>query len=120
MAEFEACLAVENTSHRFAKRPRGCTRSFADLTVPLTARTMTRNLKTMHSSTTIPARRVASPRCLTLLTVLEAADYASVSTQTVRRWIRAGDLRILRAGRQIRIDESDLVAYLHRHDRRPQ
>jgi excisionase family DNA binding protein len=54
-----------------------------------------------------------------LLTVLEAADYASVSTQTVRRWIRAGDLRILRAGRQIRIDESDLVAYLHRHDRRP-
>jgi excisionase family DNA binding protein len=73
----------------------------------------------MHGSTTNPTRRDASPRCLTLLTVLEAADYASVSTQSVRRWIRSGDLRILRAGRQIRIDESDLLAYLHRHDRHP-
>ena len=44
----------------------------------------------------------------------EAANSASVSKQTVRRWIRAGDLRVLRAGRQIRIDESDLLAYLHR------
>jgi excisionase family DNA binding protein len=65
-------------------------------------------------TTTDPVRRAVPPRCLTLLTVQEAADYAAVSKQTVRRWIRAGDLRILRAGRQIRIDESDLLAYLHR------
>jgi excisionase family DNA binding protein len=61
-----------------------------------------------------PLRRAVSPRCLILLTVQQAADYAAVSKQTVRRWIRAGDLRVLRAGRQIRIDECDLVAYLHR------
>jgi excisionase family DNA binding protein len=64
--------------------------------------------------TTDPIRRAVPPRCLTLLTVQEAADYASVSKQTVRRWIRAGDLRVLRAGCQIRIDESDLLVYLHR------
>ncbi len=67
-----------------------------------------------HSTTTHPLRRAVPARCLTLLTVQEAANYASVSKQTVRRWIRAGDLRVLRAGRQIRIDESDLLAYLHR------
>jgi excisionase family DNA binding protein len=68
----------------------------------------------MHGTTTNPLRRVLPPRCLTLLTVQQAADYAAVSKQTLRRWIRAGDLRILRADRQIRIDESDLLAYLHR------
>ena len=68
-----------------------------------------------HSTTINPLRRAVPPRCLTLLTVQEAADYASVSTQSVRRWIRAGRLPILRAGRQIRIDEADLLAYLHRH-----
>jgi len=50
-----------------------------------------------------------------LLTVQEAADYASFPTRTAR-WIRAGDLGILRAGGQIRTAEPDLVAYLHRHD----
>jgi hypothetical protein len=33
-----------------------------------------------------------------------------------RRWIRDGDLRFLRAGRQIRIDESDLLPCLCRQD----
>ena len=66
------------------------------------------------STTTTPLRRAVPARCLTLLTVQEAANYASVSKQTVRRWIRAGDLRVLRAPRQIRIDESDFLAYLHR------
>jgi excisionase family DNA binding protein len=68
----------------------------------------------MHGTTTNPLRPAVPPRCLTLLTVQQTANYASVSQQTVRRWIWAGDLRILRADRQIRIDESDLVAYLHR------
>jgi excisionase family DNA binding protein len=33
-----------------------------------------------------------------------------VSTQTMRRLIKAGDLKTYRVGRQIRIDESDLIA----------
>jgi excisionase family DNA binding protein len=49
---------------------------------------------------------------LRLLSVREAADYAKVSTQTARRWIKAGYLKVYRAGRQIRIDESDLVHFL--------
>jgi excisionase family DNA binding protein len=49
---------------------------------------------------------------LRLLTVPEAAHYAKVSTQTIRRSLKAGRLKFYRAGRQIRIDESDLVNYL--------
>jgi excisionase family DNA binding protein len=52
------------------------------------------------------------PRSLRLMSVQGAADYAKVSTQTVRRAIKAGDLKTYRIGRQIRIDESDLVNYL--------
>ena len=55
-------------------------------------------------------------RPLKLLTIKEAAAFAKVSTQTVRRWIKAGLLKIYRAGRQIRIDESDLVNYLSLQD----
>jgi excisionase family DNA binding protein len=62
------------------------------------------------------ARRFAQPRPLRLLSVREAASYAKVSTQTVRRWIKAGYLKIYRAGRQIRIDDSDLLGYLCRLD----
>jgi excisionase family DNA binding protein len=57
-------------------------------------------------------REVTQPRQLRLLSVREAADYAKVSTQTARRWIKAGYLKVYRAGRQIRIDESDLVHFL--------
>ena len=62
----------------------------------------------------IVGREVTKPQPLKLLSVLEAADYAKVSPQTVRRWIKAGDLKVYRAGRQIRIDEADLLAYLCR------
>jgi excisionase family DNA binding protein len=51
-------------------------------------------------------------RTLELLTIKEAAAFAKVSTQTLRRAIKAGELKFYRAGRQIRIDESDLVNYL--------
>jgi excisionase family DNA binding protein len=47
---------------------------------------------------------------LELLSVKDAAAYAKVSTQTVRRLIKAGNLKTYRVGRQIRIDESDLIA----------
>jgi excisionase family DNA binding protein len=49
-------------------------------------------------------------KALKLLSVKDAAAYAKVSTQTMRRLIKAGDLRTYRVGRQIRIDESDLIA----------
>jgi excisionase family DNA binding protein len=58
----------------------------------------------------------AYARPLKLLTIKEAAAFAKVSTQTVRRWIKAGMLKIYRAGRQIRINESDLVKFLSSED----
>jgi excisionase family DNA binding protein len=58
-----------------------------------------------------PAQTVdRTSRSLNLLSVKDAAAYAKVSTQTLRRLIKAGDLKIYRVGRQIRIDESDLIA----------
>jgi excisionase family DNA binding protein len=58
-----------------------------------------------------PAQPVANtPHSLKLLTLKDAAGFAKVSTQTVRRLIKAGDLKTYRVGRQIRIDESDLIA----------
>lgn len=57
-------------------------------------------------------RFAVPPSCLTLLTVRQAAELAPVAQQTVRRWIRAGHLPIFRIGRQIRIDECDLLALL--------
>ena len=54
----------------------------------------------------------SNTRPLQLMSVQDAADYAKVSTQTVRRAIKAGDLKIYRMCWQIRIDESDLVNYL--------
>jgi excisionase family DNA binding protein len=52
------------------------------------------------------------PPSLKLISIRDAAEYAKVSTTTVRRWIKSGALRTYRAGRQIRIDEADLIACL--------
>lgn len=49
---------------------------------------------------------------LCLISIREAAAYAKVSATTVRRWIASGALKVYRAGRQIRINESDLIAFL--------
>ena len=49
------------------------------------------------------------PRPRAPRSVKESAAYYNVSTQTVRRLIKAGKLKTYRVGRQIRIDESDLV-----------
>ena len=51
-----------------------------------------------------------SPRSLRLMSVRDAADYYGVSPQTVRRMIQSGKLKCYRVGRQIRIDEADLIA----------
>ena len=49
------------------------------------------------------------PRSLKLLSVRAAANYYDVSQQTVRRLIKSGKLKTYRVGRQIRLDEADLI-----------
>ena len=73
---------------------------------------MTTSRLTRRSDTAAQDPDGTPPRSLELMSVQGAADYARVSTQTVRRAIKAGRLKIYRIGRQIRIDESDLVNYL--------
>jgi excisionase family DNA binding protein len=45
-------------------------------------------------------------------TVAEVADLLVVSTRSVRRWIADGDLPTHRFGRQVRISEADLRAFV--------
>jgi excisionase family DNA binding protein len=47
-----------------------------------------------------------------LLTVREVADAIRVSTMTVYRLIKAGELPAIRVGKHFRIRESDLAGYL--------
>ena len=47
-----------------------------------------------------------------LLTVAEVADLFRVSSMTVYRLIRNGELPAVRVGRSYRVTESDLQAYL--------
>jgi len=51
-----------------------------------------------------------------LLSVVDAAQQLGVSPKTIRRWINRGELSIHRLGRQLRISEEDLAAFLR--DRR--
>jgi excisionase family DNA binding protein len=46
------------------------------------------------------------------LTVAEVADLMRVSSMTVYRLIKAGDLRALRVGKSFRINEDDLDQFL--------
>ncbi len=50
-----------------------------------------------------------------LLTISEVAEFCRVSTRTVRRWIERGELAAHRLGRQVRISEKDLRAFLREH-----
>jgi len=52
-----------------------------------------------------------APRLLSIATV---ALHLDVSQKTIRRLIDAGELPIHRIGRQIRISEPDLAAYIAR------
>lgn len=45
-------------------------------------------------------------------TVAQVATLLAVSTRSVRRWIAAGDLPTHRFGRQVRISETDLRAFV--------
>ena len=46
------------------------------------------------------------------LTVAEAADHMRVSTMTVYRFIKSGELAAVRLGKSFRIREDDLDAFL--------
>jgi len=43
--------------------------------------------------------------------VRQIADHVGVSTKTVARWIKAGDLHAHRLGRQLRIAEEDALNF---------
>lgn len=75
---------------------------------------MVHKIKIARASDTPGPRvqRAAQLASLRLLSVKDAAGYAKVSTQTVRWWIKSGKLKIYRPGRQIRIDESDLIDHI--------
>ncbi len=50
-----------------------------------------------------------------LLTVHEAAEKLRVKDSTIRAWIRHGDLRAIKFGREWRIAVIDLETFLNRH-----
>lgn len=47
-----------------------------------------------------------------LMAVTDVAQLLKVSTKTVRRWIKRGDLHVHQCGRQHRITEEDLRLFL--------
>ena len=65
-----------------------------------------------------PKRRATPPRPVTaahlprLLAVTEVPELLQVSSKTVRRWIERRELRTRRLGRQLRVAEEDLAAFL--------
>lgn len=52
------------------------------------------------------------------LDTAQAAAFASVSTKTIRRWVREGRLVEYRAGNRVRIVRADLVELLKRGRRK--
>ena len=52
-----------------------------------------------------------------LLTPVQIADRLGVSERTVRRWLRQGKLRGIRAGRQWLVSPASLETFLHGGDR---
>jgi excisionase family DNA binding protein len=48
---------------------------------------------------------------LRFFTVSDVAEFLDVSTRTVRRWIKSGDLPAHRFGAAVRISETDLRAF---------
>lgn len=50
----------------------------------------------------------------TFFTIPETAKRLKVSPKTVRRWIEQEELEVYRFGKQIRIAETDLLAFIER------
>ena len=86
-----------------AAATHGFTSALREPAVPYEIRTRTKPAVSAPEGAHAPR-----PRPLELLTVKEAATCAKVSPQTIRRMIKRGDLKIYRAGHQIRIDTADL------------
>jgi excisionase family DNA binding protein len=59
----------------------------------------------------VPSLATSSPRPR-LLTPNEVAEHLRVSTMTVYRLIKSGELRAARIGKSFRISEDDVDAYL--------
>jgi excisionase family DNA binding protein len=55
-----------------------------------------------------------------LMTIAEVAALLKVTARTVGGWIRSGDLRAVKAGKDWRIAQVDLEAFLNAHANRPQ
>jgi excisionase family DNA binding protein len=58
------------------------------------------------------AARTATPR---FFTISDVADFFDVSSRSVRRWIKSGDLPVHRFGGVVRISDSDLRAFAATH-----
>ncbi|MDX2103508.1 MAG: helix-turn-helix domain-containing protein [Alphaproteobacteria bacterium] len=54
-----------------------------------------------------------------LMTIAEVAEMLKVTPRTVGGWIRSGDLRAVKAGKDWRIAQVDLEAFLNAHANRP-
>jgi excisionase family DNA binding protein len=59
----------------------------------------------------------ASSRMPRLVTIKAAAQQLCVSTKSIRRWIKRGDLCAHRVGRQWRIFEDDLLRFVQSNRR---
>jgi len=55
---------------------------------------------------------IGQPAIPALLTLDQTAQHLQVSTKTIRRWIKSGDLIAHRLGRQFRISEADLQIFI--------
>lgn len=68
--------------------------------------------KTMTDDDARAPTSVRPSRPLLLHTVQQVADTLQVSSKQVRRWIASGDLVAHRLGRQLRIADTDLRAFV--------
>jgi len=54
----------------------------------------------------------AKPGLSRMLSPADVATLLQVSTKTVRRWIEVGELRVHALGRQLRVSDDDLSAFV--------
>jgi excisionase family DNA binding protein len=91
------------------------------------------NIKDLNSnkldfgSLALPLRLVAPAKTmertnesLQLLTLIEAAQLLHVSTKTLQRMIRSGDLPALKVGGQWRLRESQLISWIQSREGKSQ
>ena len=66
-------------------------------------------LREPRGASTVAAKQTRAPQ---LLTVSDVAERLRISVKTVRRQVDQGELRIHRIGRQLRVSEQDLEAFI--------